>query len=78
MATRRRGSPIVASNREPADWYGLFPNPVVAEGVLDRLVNSAHHVAMEGRSFRPNQRPGRRVEPGIGELGNLGGERSRP
>ena len=64
VATRRRGSLIVASNRAPADWYGLFPNPVVAEGVLDRLVNSAHHVAMEGRSFRPNQRPGRRrAEP---------------
>jgi len=31
----------------------------VAEGVLDRLVNSAHHVAMVGKSFRPNQRPGR-------------------
>ena len=50
----------MASNRAPADWYGLFPNPVVAEGVLDRLVNSAHHVAMVGKSFRPNQRPGRR------------------
>jgi DNA replication protein DnaC len=59
VAERRGGSFILASNRAPADWYGLFPNPVVAEGVLDRLVNSAHHVAMVGRSFRPNQRPGR-------------------
>ena len=59
VAERRGGSFILASNRAPADWYGLFPNPVVAEGVLDRLVNSAHHVAMLGRSFRPNQRPGR-------------------
>jgi len=59
VAERRGGSFILASNRAPADWYGLFPNPVVAEGVLDRLVNSAHHVAMLGKSFRPNQRPGR-------------------
>ena len=59
VAERRGGSFILASNRAPADWYGLFPNPVVAEGVLDRLVNSAHHVAMVGKSFRPNQRPGR-------------------
>ena len=64
VAERRAGSFVLASNRAPADWYGLFPNPVVAEGVLDRLVNAAHHVAMVGRSFRPNQRPGRRSEAG--------------
>ncbi len=53
------GSIIVTSNRAPADWYGLFPNPVVAEGALDRLVNSSHHVFMQGRSYRPNKRPDR-------------------
>jgi DNA replication protein DnaC len=58
-----RGSIIVTSNRAPSDWYGLFPNPVVAEGALDRLVNSAHHLLMEGRSYRPNKRPGRGPEP---------------
>lgn len=68
VAARRRGSLILASNRAPADWYGLFPNPVVAEGVLDRLVNSAHHVEMAGRSHRPTLRPGRwRTEPAAGE-----------
>lgn len=55
----RHGSMILTSNRKPTDWYGLFPNPVVAEGVLDRLINSSHHVLMEGRSYRPNKRPGR-------------------
>ena len=48
---------IVTSNRAPADWYPLFPNPVVAESILDRLVNAAFHVPMPGRSYRPNQRP---------------------
>jgi DNA replication protein DnaC len=33
-------SMIVVSNRAPQDWYKLFPNPVLAEGALDRLVNS--------------------------------------
>jgi DNA replication protein DnaC len=51
---------ILTSNRAPGDWYGLFPNPVVAEGVLDRLVNCAHHVLMEGSSYRPHKRPGTR------------------
>ena len=54
-----RGAMVLTSNRSPVDWYALFPNPVVAESVLDRLVNSSHHVFMEGRSYRPNKRPGR-------------------
>ncbi len=54
----RHGAMILTSNRRPADWYGLFPNPVVAEGVLDRLINSSHHVLMDGKSYRPNKRPG--------------------
>ena len=54
----KQGSMVLTSNRTPTHWYGLFPNPVVAEGVLDRLVNCAHHVRMEGRSYRPNKRPG--------------------
>lgn len=57
-ATAHR-SIVVTSNRAPGDWYALFPNPVVAEGALDRLVNSAHHVLMEGRSYRPLKRPDR-------------------
>ncbi|MDP9352395.1 MAG: IS21-like element helper ATPase IstB, partial [Chloroflexota bacterium] len=38
----RRGSLILTTNREPKDLYPLFPNPVLAEGLLDRLINSAH------------------------------------
>lgn len=57
-----RGSLILTSNRNPVDWYPLFPNPVVAESVLDRLINTAHHVLMDGRSYRPNKRPGRRTK----------------
>lgn len=59
ICERRQGSMVITSNRAPSDWYGLFPNPVVAEGLLDRLVNCAHHVLMQGRSYRPNRRPGR-------------------
>jgi len=59
ICERKKGSLVLTSNRAPADWYGLFPNPVVAEGLLDRLINSAHHVFMEGKSYRPNKRPGK-------------------
>jgi DNA replication protein DnaC len=50
---------ILTSNRSPADWYPLFPNPVVAESLLDRLINSSHQAFMNGPSYRPNKRPGR-------------------
>jgi len=36
----------------------LFPNPVVAESLLDRLINSSHQVFVNGPSYRPNKRPG--------------------
>ena len=70
LITDRAGrSLILTSNRAPADWYPLFPNPVVAESLLDRLINTSHQVFMNGPSYRPNKRPGRVIptqkeEPG--------------
>jgi DNA replication protein DnaC len=63
----RRGALILTTNREPKDLYPLFPNPVLAEGLLDRLLNSAYIVTMLGRSYRPRQRPG-----ATGKEGTLG------
>jgi DNA replication protein DnaC len=54
---------ILTSNRAPADWYPLFPNPVVAESLLDRVINTSHQVLMDGPSYRPNRRPGRAAVP---------------
>ena len=48
-------------NRSPVDWYPLFPNPVVAESLLDRLINNSHQLLMNGASYRPRKRPGRAV-----------------
>jgi DNA replication protein DnaC len=54
------GKPLIlTSNRAPSDWYGLFPNPVVAESLLDRIINSSHQILMDGPSYRPRKRPGR-------------------
>jgi DNA replication protein DnaC len=52
---------VLTSNRSPVDWYPLFPNPVVAESLLDRLINNSHQIFMNGPSYRPNKRPGRAV-----------------
>ncbi len=47
----------VTANRAPQDWYGPFPNPVVAESLLDRIINTSHQVFTNGPSYRPNKRP---------------------
>ncbi|WP_067477610.1 IS21-like element helper ATPase IstB [Nocardia amamiensis] len=57
------GSMVLTSNRSPVDWYPLFPNPVVAESLLDRLINTSHQVFMNGPSYRPNKRPSTKNEP---------------
>jgi DNA replication protein DnaC len=59
VTERDRRSIVITANRAATDWYPLFPNPVVAESILDRLVNGAHHITMTGRSYRPNRRPHR-------------------
>jgi DNA replication protein DnaC len=59
----RAGSIIVTSNRPRQDWYPLFPNPVLAEGALDRLLGRAHHLVLQGRSYRQYQRPDRTRQP---------------
>jgi DNA replication protein DnaC len=58
ISERAGRSVIITANRTAEDWYPLFPNPVVAESILDRVVNGAHHIAMPGRSYRSNRRPG--------------------
>ena len=61
ISERAGKSLILTSNRAPQDWYPLFPNPVVAESLLDRVINNSHQVFMNGPSYRPNKRPGGRV-----------------
>jgi DNA replication protein DnaC len=64
ISERAGRSLIITANRSAEDWYSLFPNPVVAESILDRVVNGAHHIHMPGRSYRPNHRPTTPTPPG--------------
>jgi len=58
----RSGSMIVTANRSPKDWYPLFPNPVIAESALDRLLSCSHIITLTGRSYRSLLRPDKAVE----------------
>ena len=53
---------IVTANRVPKDWYPLFPNPVIAESALDRLVSNAHLITLTSRSYRTLLRPSKDLE----------------
>jgi len=53
----RNSSLVVTANRAPKDWYPLFPNPVIAESALDRLISGAHMITLTGISYRSMLRP---------------------
>jgi DNA replication protein DnaC len=55
VPTSRAEPRLVTSNRSPVDWYPLFPNAVVGESVLDRVINASRHLLMEGKSYRPSR-----------------------
>ena len=52
-----KASIVLTSNRPPQDWVPLFPDPVMANSALDRLAHHAHHLIMEGDSYRRKLSP---------------------
>lgn len=55
----RKGSMVVVSNREPAEWISSMADPLLAQSAVDRLLNSAYELVIEGESYRKRQKPGR-------------------
>ena len=53
----RRRSIIAVSNREPPEWLATMADPLLAQGAVDRLVNGAHELVLEGESYRRRQKP---------------------
>jgi DNA replication protein DnaC len=47
-----RGSVLLTSNRDRAEWADLFGEPLLASAALDRLTHGAHFVEITGHSFR--------------------------
>jgi DNA replication protein DnaC len=47
-----QASTIVTSNKSFESWAEVFPDPVIASAVLDRLVHHAHLVPIVGESYR--------------------------
>jgi DNA replication protein DnaC len=34
------------------DWMSVFPDPVIAGAILDRLAHQAHQIQLKGESIR--------------------------
>lgn len=48
-------SMILTSNRSMSDWSGIFPDPIMANALMDRLCHNAHQVIIKGESYRKNK-----------------------
>ena len=51
-----KGSILLTSNRPPAEWPGLFGDPLLASAGIDRLCHRAEIVVLRGDSFRAQGR----------------------
>jgi len=48
----RSKSIILTSNRPMSDWQKLFPDPIIANAILDRVAHTSHQIVIKGQSYR--------------------------
>ena len=53
-----KGSIILTSNRSMNDWGNIFPDPIMANALMDRLCHNAHQIIIKGESYRKKKNPG--------------------
>lgn len=52
-----RAATLVATQIPVADWHSRFPEPTLAEAILDRLVHNAYRLELKGDSMRKTHSP---------------------
>jgi DNA replication protein DnaC len=52
-----KSSFIITSNRKTESWLELFPDPVMANAALDRIVHNSFSIILDGESYRKNFTP---------------------
>ncbi|MDA8120842.1 MAG: IS21-like element helper ATPase IstB [Gammaproteobacteria bacterium] len=50
-------SSIITSQLPIVNWHEHLGDPTVADAILDRIVHSAHQIALQGESLRKTKRP---------------------
>lgn len=56
-ARYRHKSIILTSNRAMNDWSSIFPDPIMANAIMDRLAHNAHQIIIKGESYRKKFKP---------------------
>jgi len=56
-ARYKQKSTILTSNRAMNDWAAIFPDPVMANALMDRLAHNAYQIIIKGESFRKKFSP---------------------
>lgn len=51
-----KSSVILTSNRKIEAWVDLFPDPAMGNAAVDRLASNAHHILLDGESYRRKMR----------------------
>lgn len=52
-----RASTIITSNYDTSEWIAMFDNVLQAQSAVDRFINAAYDLIIEGESYRPNLKP---------------------
>jgi DNA replication protein DnaC len=49
---------LLTSQFLPEKWHALFPDPTVADAILDRIVHQSHVIQLTGESLRKQKAKG--------------------
>jgi DNA replication protein DnaC len=58
-----RASVILTSNRDTAEWLRMFDDVLLAQSAIDRFMNAAYDLVIEGESYRPRLKPKLEADP---------------
>lgn len=52
-----RAPTIITSNRDTAEWIAAFDETLLAQSAVDRFINNAYDLVVEGESYRARLKP---------------------
>jgi DNA replication protein DnaC len=58
-----RASVVLTSNRDTAEWLRMFDDVLLAQSAIDRFMNAAYDLVIEGESYRPRLKPKLDADP---------------